>query len=297
MGPFMEVIHSPDVARDFVLELRREGKQVGLVPTMGALHEGHLSLIRLSQESCDATVATIFVNPTQFGVNEDFATYPRTLQQDCDLLRAEGVSAVFAPSQESMYPPGHSTMVQPPTVANSLEGIFRPTHFCGVATIVLKLFHCVPCDRAIFGRKDYQQWKVIEAMVRDLNLGIEIVAGEIIRESDGLALSSRNRYLSNSQRARAICLSSALRKAAEAVASGQDDVRALEQTMRESLNGSNASGMTGPLGVDKIDYAVIVDADNLEPLSRINRPAVALIAARIGTTRLIDNELLFPSQN
>ncbi len=290
----MEVIHSPDVARDFARSLRVEGKSVGLVPTMGALHEGHLSLVRLSRECCDATIATIFVNPTQFAPNEDLDKYPRMLEQDCELLRAEGVTAVFVPSTESMYPEGCTTMVQPPAISRTLEGIFRPEHFRGVATIVLKLFQCIPCDRAFFGRKDYQQWKVIEAMTRDLNVGIEIVAGDIVREPDGLAMSSRNRYLSPSERGRALRLWESLNATSRAVEGGQSDVLALQDIMRQCLRGSLASGAEDSLGVDKIDYAVIVDAETLKPRMHLDRPAVALIAARVGSTRLIDNQVLTP---
>lgn len=290
----MEVIHSPDVARDFARSLRVDGKSVGLVPTMGALHEGHLSLVRLSRDCCDATIASIFVNPTQFAAHEDLDKYPRSLEQDCDLLRAEGVAAVFVPSKESMYPEGCTTMVQPPAISHTLEGVFRPDHFRGVATIVLKLFQCLPCDRAVFGRKDYQQWKVIEAMTRDLNVGVEIMAGEIVRESDGLAMSSRNRYLRPSERARALRLSKALDAASRAVDDGQRDVRALEDVMRQQLRGSLTPGAEEPGGVDKIDYAVIVDAETLKPLLQLDRPAVALIAARVGSTRLIDNHVLTP---
>jgi pantoate--beta-alanine ligase len=293
----MEVIHSPDVARDFVLSLRRDGKTVGLVPTMGALHEGHLSLVRISRALCDATIATIFVNPTQFGPGEDLDKYPRTLVQDCDLLRAEGATAVFVPSNESMYPEGASTRIDPPSIAKPLEGAFRPEHFRGVATIVLKLFHCLPCNLAVFGRKDYQQWKVIEAMTRDLNIGIEILAGDIIREPDGLAMSSRNRYLDLAERSRALRLSESLRLVADAVESGQHDVSKLQKMMRQCLLGSSAPGTSGPVGVDKIDYAVVVDAETLTPLVEVDRPVVALIAARIGATRLIDNQVLIPPGN
>ena len=290
----MEVIHSPDVARDFARSLRVDGKTVGLVPTMGALHQGHLSLVRISRDCCDATIATIFVNPTQFAPHEDLDRYPRSLEQDCDLLRAEGVAAVFVPSRESMYPEGCTTMVQPPAISRTLEGVFRPEHFRGVATIVLKLFQCLPCDRAVFGRKDYQQWKVIEAMTGDLNVGVEIMAGEIVREPDGLAMSSRNRYLCPSDRARALRLWEALGAASRAVDDGQRDVRALEDIMRQQLRASRRPGAEGPGGVDKIDYAVMVDAETLTPLTDLDRPAVALIAARVGSTRLIDNQVFTP---
>lgn len=301
----MEVIHSPDVARDFAWSLRTQGKTVGLVPTMGALHDGHLSLVRISQSCCDATLATIFVNPTQFAAHEDLNKYPRTLERDCELLRGEGVSAVFVPSKESMYPEGFSTMVEPPAISRTLEGVFRPEHFAGVATIILKLFQCLPCNRAVFGRKDYQQLKVIEAMVHDLNVGVEIVAGEIIREPDGLAMSSRNQYLSETDRLRALRLSRALDAAEKQVGHGLRDTQGLQELMRTCLRADSdghdspagrydATGL-GTVGVDKIDYAVVVDADSLVPLMELDRPAVALIAARVGTTRLIDNRLLIPT--
>ena len=300
----MEVIHSPDVARDFVWSLRREGKSVGLVPTMGALHEGHLSLVRISRELCDATIATIFVNPTQFGPGEDLEQYPRMMERDSDLLRKEGVVAIFAPSRDVMYPDGFSTMIDPPAISRTLEGQFRPDHFRGVVTVVMKLFQCMPCDRAVFGRKDYQQWKVIEAMARDLNVGIEIVDGDIVRESDGLAMSSRNRYLSDSERCRALRLSEALRAAERAVGDGQREVEALQQIMQRCLNGLSGEDQeesaksdpnAGTNGVDQVDYAVVVDAETLEPLDSLDRPAVALIAAQVGSTRLIDNQVLTPT--
>lgn len=293
----MEVIHSLDVARDYVWSLRGEGKTIGLVPTMGALHEGHLSLVRISRELCDVTIATIFVNPTQFGENEDLDKYPRSLEADCEMLRGEGVAAVFVPSKDAMYPEGYSTMVEPPKISRTLEGVFRPDHFRGVATIVLKLFQCLPCHRAVFGRKDYQQWKVIEAMARDLNVGIEIVAGEIVRESDGLAMSSRNRYLSDSDRARALHIHQSLVAAGEAADAGETDVQKLQGIIRERLMGASTLGTQGASGVDKVDYAVIVDADSMVPLMTLDRPAVALVAARVGSTRLIDNQVLTPANH
>jgi pantoate--beta-alanine ligase len=261
-------------------------------------------LVRISRELCDATIATIFVNPTQFGPGEDLEQYPRMMERDSDLLREEGVAAIFAPSRESMYPDGFSTMVDPPAISKTLEGEFRPDHFRGVATIVMKLFQCLPCDRAVFGRKDYQQLKVIEAMTRDLNVGIEIVDGDIIRESDGLAMSSRNRYLSDAERGRALRLSEALRKVERAVDDGQRSTDVLQQIMQRCLKGlsgvdekesvkSDPNAASG--GVDQVDYAVVVDAETLEPLDMLDRPAVALIAARVGSTRLIDNQVLTPT--
>ena len=285
----MEVIRKPEQARRLTWSLREGSRTVGLVPTMGALHEGHLSLVRQSRQTCDATLATIFVNPTQFAPHEDLQKYPRTLERDCQLLKEAGVAALFVPDNESMYPDGFSTFVQPPEVANSLEGICRPEHFRGVATIVTKLFHMLPATHAFFGEKDYQQLKVIERMVRDLDLAIEIVPGPTVREADGLAMSSRNRYLSDHDRSRALLLSQALCEVAQRVADGEQNVEQLSSGMRQTLLGQGDQ-----TGVDKIDYAVIVDADTLSPIARLDRPGVALIAAFVGNTRLIDNQRLSP---
>ncbi|MCG8650227.1 MAG: pantoate--beta-alanine ligase [Pirellulales bacterium] len=286
----MKRLTDPGLGRQYVHELRAAGHSVGIVPTMGALHQGHLSLVRQSRRQCDRTIATIFVNPTQFGPQEDLQRYPRNLDQDLALLADEGVSAVFIPSNEAMYPGGFSTFVEPPEVAKPLEGIRRPGHFRGVVTVVMKLFQILPATHAFFGYKDYQQWKVIEAMVRDLNVDIQIVPGQTIREQDGLALSSRNRYLSDSERQRALLLSQALQCVADKAAAGESNVDLLQHAMREVLMGER-----GP-GVDKIDYAVVVDAQQLSPLARLDRPAVALVAAFVGKTRLIDNQTLFPNE-
>ncbi|TWU40507.1 pantoate--beta-alanine ligase [Novipirellula artificiosorum] len=272
---------TPEQARRFVLERRFAGHTVGLVPTMGALHEGHRSLVRHACVQCDHTIATIFVNPTQFGPNEDLDKYPRLLEQDCQQLEAEGTTAVFLPSSDVIYPPGFSTYVEPPKVAAPLEGVCRPGHFRGVATVVMKLFQILPATHAFFGRKDYQQWKVIEAMVRDLNVGIEIACCDTVRESDGLALSSRNRYLSEEQRSRSLRLSVALRRAQQLADSGVRDVSRIEAEMRQILLSEG--------GVDAIDYARVVDAESLATLEHLDRPGVALIAAFVGQTRLIDN--------
>ncbi|MDG2222155.1 MAG: pantoate--beta-alanine ligase [Rubripirellula sp.] len=280
----MKTLSTPDEARQFTRALRANGKRVGLVPTMGALHAGHLSLVDQSQRHCDATIATIFVNPTQFAATEDLSCYPRTLEQDYEMLAAAGVAAVFVPQNEAMYPPGFSTYVEPPEVARTLEGNCRPEHFRGVTTVVMKLFHAVPADCAFFGKKDYQQWKVIQAMSRDLDVGIDVIACEIIREPDGLALSSRNRYLDPSERHRALRLSAALKDVEQAIAAGERDAATLQDRMRQTLVSGD--------GVHQIDYAVIVNADTLVPLANLDRPAVALIAARVGQTRLIDNKEL-----
>ena len=285
----MEILSTPNEARHFTRSLRAKGIRIGLVPTMGALHAGHLSLVNQSQQACDATIATIFVNPTQFAPSEDLSRYPRTLEQDYEMLNAAGIAAVFVPRVESMYPPGFSTYVDPPEIARTLEGNCRPEHFRGVTTVVMKLFQAVPADIAFFGKKDYQQWKVIEAMSHDLDVGVDVVACEIVRESDGLALSSRNRYLDPNERRRALRLSMALKELEQAISAGERDVATLQDGMRQVLVGGD--------GVSQIDYAVIVNADTLVPLSTLDRPAVALIAARVGQTRLIDNrELCFGSE-
>lgn len=284
----MQILETTEQAHAFVWQRRRQGATVGLVPTMGALHEGHLSLVRNSVERCDHTVATIYVNPTQFAPGEDLSKYPRTLDADLEGLRREGAAAVFLPESDEIYPAGFSTFVQPPEVARMLEGEFRPSHFQGVATVVLKLFNILPATHAFFGQKDYQQLRVIESMVRDLNVAIEIVPCPIVRDADGLALSSRNRYLDDDERKRALRLSEALAQAEDAAAGGQRDVSAIEGMMHAVLN-SAGSG----LGVDVIDYAKVVDSVTLRPIKQIEDQAIALIAAKVGSTRLIDNRLLF----
>lgn len=265
------------------LQLRAEGKRIGLVPTMGALHEGHLSLVQAAKRDCDVAIATIFVNPTQFGPREDFSKYPRTLDHDLELLDSAKCDLVFVPAADEMYPPGFSTCVEPPAVAKPLEGAFRPDHFRGVCTVVLKLFNLVPSDAAYFGRKDYQQWLVIRRMAQDLNLPLEIRACPIIREPDGLALSSRNRYLSEDKRQQALALSQALRATKDAFRGGERDPTSLSAGMQETLQAA---------GIERIDYAAVVDGESLEETESINRPAIALIACHVGTTRLIDNEEL-----
>jgi pantoate--beta-alanine ligase len=275
-------IHEIYAQLDFA---RREGKTIGLVPTMGALHEGHFSLVRQSAEQCDLTVATIFVNPSQFGPKEDLTRYPRTLDQDLAGLQQAGADFVFVPESSEMYPDGHSTWVEPPSVASTLEGEFRPGHYRGVATIVLKLFNIIPATIAYFGLKDYQQLRVIRRMVEDLNIPIRIEPCATVREPDGLAMSSRNRYLGASERAIATSLSRALQRVGELVESGETNIAVLESTMQTILEHA---------GVSQIDYARVVEADTLESLESLNVPGVALIAARVGTTRLIDNRILSP---
>jgi len=259
---------------------RAQGLRIGLVPTMGALHQGHLSLVHRAKQECDLAVATIFVNPTQFGPKEDLSKYPRTLQEDLDRLHQARCDYVFVPAEGQMYASGHSTYVEPPKVAERWEGAIRPGHFRGVCTIVLKLFQLIQANVAYFGRKDYQQLAVIRAMVEDFNVPIRIEACETIREPDGLAMSSRNRYLSNDERHRALALHRALKIAERRIEQGEQSVQSIESAMQGEL-------MSAP--VDSVDYAAIVDPVTLEPLQKIESSVVAIIAARLGTTRLIDN--------
>jgi pantoate--beta-alanine ligase len=261
--------------------IRSEGVTLGLVPTMGALHEGHLSLIRASQSACTRTIVTIFVNPTQFGPKEDFGRYPRNLDEDCRKLSELKVDAVFLPTPELMYPPGHSTMVAPPIVARRWEGEHRPGHFAGVATVVLKLFNLVPADKAFFGSKDYQQCRVIESMTTDLNVPIKIERCAIVREPDGLAKSSRNRYLDSAQRPAALSLSGSLHLAEQLARDGRHDAGEIAGQMEARMRAA---------GIERIDYIAIVDANTMEPVTRIGKqPIQVLIAAHVGDTRLIDN--------
>lgn len=280
------MVDNPHAAFAHVDQWRRAGLRSGLVPTMGALHAGHISLVRIAKEQCDTAAATIFVNPTQFGPNEDFSRYPRTLEQDLDMLRDAGADLVFVPAVEHMYPAGSSTLIQPPRVSLPLEGAFRPGHFQGVATIVLKLFNLLPTTIALFGRKDYQQTLVIRHMVRDLDVPIRVEVCPTVREPDGLAMSSRNRYLSAQQRSAALSLWRALSRAAELVAEGERRISELESVMQRILLDN---------GADRIDYARIVTPDSLEDMTVLDQPAVALIAAHVGSTRLIDNLTLEPS--
>ena len=276
----MQRVGSIAQARSLLAEPRLARRTIGLVPTMGALHEGHLSLVRASRQRCDLTVVSVFVNPTQFGPEEDLASYPRDLERDAALLEAEGVDVLFAPSVEEMYPEGAETRVDPGPIANVLCGASRPGHFIGVATVVAKLFGIVSPDVAFFGEKDYQQLKVIERVVRDLDLPVEVVGCPIVRDGDGLALSSRNRYLTPGERARAVVLSRALLRVREQVGGGRTDAAALVDSLTDEIS-------TEP-GV-RLEYAAVVDAESLAPVDIVARPCRALVAAQVGAARLIDN--------
>lgn len=258
---------------------------LGLVPTMGALHAGHLSLVSAALAECDIVTASIFVNPTQFGPNEDFDAYPRDFEGDCRKLETAGVHAVFAPSADEMVPPGTTTFVDAGDLSSRLDGASRPGHFRGVATIVSRLFHIVAPDRAYFGQKDAAQVAVLRRMVRDLNFPIQLTVCPIFREADGLAMSSRNRYLSPEEHTRALILSRAL--AAAQLLANNGETRA--KTLRASILGIFTSD---PLL--RLDYATIVDPDTLLPIENTIQGALVAVAAWIGDTRLIDNLVLAP---
>lgn len=256
---------------------------VGLVPTMGALHQGHLSLVRAAKSSCDKVIATIFVNPTQFAPNEDLSKYPRTFDADCALLEHEGVDLLFAPGASEMYPEGETTRVMVGPVADRLDGVSRPGHFTGVSTIVAKLFHIADPDRAFFGQKDAAQVAILRQMVRDLNFEVEIIVKPIVREPDGLAMSSRNRYLSPAEREQALALSRALQAALSAYAGGERHAPSLLRHAQAVLDAE--------AGV-RVDYLALVDAQTLLPLEEARSGALLAVAAFLGSTRLIDNQLL-----
>ena len=279
----MKVIHDLNEIYAQIDFVRRDARRIGLVPTMGALHAGHLSLVQRSKKECDVAVVTIFVNPTQFGPNDDLTKYPRTLESDLSKLRDHECDFVFVPPSDRIFASGHSTFVEPPSIARRWEGEFRPGHFQGVATIVLKLFQLIPAHVAYFGRKDYQQVAVVRAMVDDLNVPIRIEACETVREPDGLAMSSRNRYLSEDNRACALGLWRALCVVQSRLAADEVNSATLEAAMRDELAKAR---------VDSIDYAAIVHPGTMEPVDVVDESAVAIIAARVGSTRLIDNMTL-----
>ncbi len=263
---------------------RRNGRRIGFVPTMGYLHDGHLSLMKLARGRSDILVVSVFVNPTQFGLGEDFTTYPRDIDRDSDAARGAGADIFFTPAAEEMYPAGHATSVDVGGIAGLLEAQSRPGHFTGVATVVAKLFNIVKPHVAVFGQKDAQQAVVIRRMAADLDFGVEIVVAPTVREADGLAMSSRNVRLSASERAQAPVLRRALDAALGAIAAGERDGEAIRRRMRDVLSGA-------PSAV--VDYVSLADADTLRELPALARGSRALIslAVRFGTTRLIDNDI------
>lgn len=271
-------------ARAALRDLRARGFTIGLVPTMGALHEGHLSLVRAAKAACDAVVASIFVNPTQFGPHEDFAKYPRTFDADCAALQREGVAFAFAPSAEEMYSPAAATFVNVEGLSTRLDGASRPGHFRGVATVVAKLFNIIAPDKAFFGQKDAAQVAVLRKMVRDLNFPLELVVCPIVREPDGLAMSSRNLYLSPEQRGHALVLSRTLHEVERIAHTG---VTASQDLL------SSAHAALASVPEVRLDYLRIVNPDTLENVADISQGALIAIAAFVGSTRLIDNLLFF----
>jgi pantoate--beta-alanine ligase len=277
----LQIVRTIDEATRAFQRVRLDGKRLAFVPTMGFLHEGHLSLMREGRRRAELVAVSIFVNPTQFGPREDLSRYPRDLQGDAEKCESAGVGMLFAPPADAMYPEGFQTFVEVTEVSRGLCGEKRPGHFRGVATVVAKLFNIVRPDVAVFGEKDYQQLQVIKALNRDLCFGIEIVGAPTVREPDGLAMSSRNSYLSPSERAQALSLSRGLREAQQLARSGVLEARELVRAVRRELE---AAGV-------REDYVEVVDASTLEPLARCEpgRPARALVAAYVGQTRLIDN--------
>jgi pantoate--beta-alanine ligase len=282
---FMEISTTIDAVRAFSRAWRHKGKRLGLVPTMGALHEGHLSLVRAAKARCEVVAASIFVNPTQFGPNEDFTKYPRSFEQDCALLEKENVDWVFAPSVEEMYPQEPVTYVTVEGLSDKLCGRSRPGHFRGVTTVVAKLFHIVEPQIALFGQKDAAQLAIIRRMVRDLNFPVEIVAGPTVREPDGLAMSSRNVYLDTGQRKSALALYRSLTVVQQIFKLGERNAAKLIAAGQEALAHDPAV---------RLAYFEIVDPDTLDPLNEIGDRALAAVAAFVGTTRLIDNVILAP---
>jgi pantoate--beta-alanine ligase len=259
---------------------RRSGEIVGLVPTMGFFHEGHLSLMRRARGECGMVVVSLFVNPTQFGPGEDLAAYPRDFERDCALAAAEGADVMFAPEATEIYAGDHATFVNVERITGNLCGASRPGHFRGVATVVAKLFHVCRPQRAYFGLKDYQQTRVIETMIRDLNFDVELVRCPIVREPDGVAMSSRNSYLSAEERRAATILRRSLVAAGERIELGERDGAMISRQLREAIE-------TEPLA--SVDYAEVADAESLAPLGRIQGAALLAVAVRVGRARLIDN--------
>ncbi len=279
----MKIINNIEEMKEISRRLKREGKSIGLVPTMGALHEGHLSLIRKSLHTMDKTVASLFVNPAQFAPNEDFDSYPRDYDRDLAMFMREGVDIVFMPERNTVYPAEYKTYVEVHELQEKLCGLTRPIFFRGVCTVVLKLFNIINPDTAFFGQKDAQQAVVIKRMVADLNMNVEIVVVPTVRERDGLAMSSRNSYLTSEERQAAAVLFKSLSLARQLGQGGEKDADKIRQQMTSLIRKE-------PLA--KIDYISIADADTLEELKLIDRSALASLAIRIGKTRLIDNTVL-----
>ena len=277
----MEILRTVAEIQAYTRARKQEGKTIGLVPTMGALHEGHLTLMRAAREKCDIVIVSIFVNPVQFGPNEDFDAYPRRFDEDCQKLKAVSVDAVFYPESSEMYPEGFCTHINVDgEITHKLCGAQRPGHFQGVAMVVTKLINLARADEAFFGQKDAQQLAVIQQMVRDLNLDVTVIGCPIIREADGLAKSSRNTYLSADERKAALVLSQALEVAKQLLANGEQNAAKIRNAISKTIQAE-------PLA--KVDYVELVDARTLKPVDSVERPVLVALAVYIGKTRLIDN--------
>jgi len=279
----MEIIRTPAAMTAWANRALGAGETIGLVPTMGFFHEGHLQLMRKAREKADRTVVSLFVNPLQFGANEDLGRYPRDFSRDCQLAQTEGVEVLFAPEPQSMYPPEATTRVIVSGLTDVLCGASRPGHFAGVTTVVAKLFHIIKPHCAVFGRKDFQQLAVIERMVADLNWDVEIIGYPIVREADGLAMSSRNTYLSASERQAALCLFRAIGHARRRVRTGSVEATVLLREVEELLAQEAVT----------IEYVSLVDHATLRPQAVLQKGAVLAMAIKVGATRLIDNDNLF----
>jgi pantoate--beta-alanine ligase len=279
----MEIIHTPREMQTYALKLKQQGRTIGFVPTMGFLHEGHLSLMRIAREKCDVLVVSIFVNPAQFGPNEDLDDYPRDFARDEALCMTESVDVVFYPGPGNMYASDASVWVEEESLSKVLCGASRAGHFRGVCTVVAKLFNIVQPDLAVFGEKDAQQLRIIERMVRDLNFPVQIIRGPIVREPDGLAMSSRNKYLSVAQRTDALCLQHALELAGERIRKGERSAVALREAMRDLIEKIPGAS---------VDYIEFVDDEKLAAVERLDGVTLMALAVKIGAIRLIDNALV-----
>jgi len=281
----MEVIESISEMKNLVKDWKRQGLSIGFVPTMGYLHEGHLALVRRVKELSDKVVVSIFVNPIQFAPGEDYQRYPRDLERDKALLEKEGVDVLFSPKAQEMYPPGFQTYVEVKELSSGLCGRYREGHFLGVATVVLKLFNIVQPDIAVFGEKDYQQLKVIQRMVQDLNLDVKIISHPTVREEDGLAMSSRNTYLSPEERKSAIALYKALNLAEELINQGERRVATLKEKLKEFIESYPYT---------KFQYIEFVHPETLKEVERVDEPTLLALAVFVGKARLIDNKIIVP---
>lgn len=279
----MQIIKDKKEMQLLADSLRQDGKTIGFVPTMGFLHEGHLSLMRIARPKCNVLIVSIFVNPTQFGPNEDFTNYPRNFQGDEKLCRYENVDVIFYPTNEMMYSEPYFTYINVEKLSQTMCGASRPGHFRGVATVVAKLFNIVKPHLAVFGQKDFQQAVIIKQMVKDLNFDVEILTGAIIREADGLAMSSRNKYLSAQERQNAVVLSKSLQMAEKSVREGNTDAESISMQIRERIQQTERA---------VIDYIAIVDSDTLKRVTKVGDNTLIALAVKIGHTRLIDNVLI-----